>query len=68
MILLILLLFNLLNCSPMDCRPQGFSVHGIPQARILEWVAISFSRGSSLSRNRTYISCIGRQFFTAELL
>ena len=34
-------------CDPMDCSPPGFSVHGIPQARILEWVAISFSRGSS---------------------
>ena len=34
-------------CDPMDCSPPGSSVHGIPQARILEWVAISFSRGSS---------------------
>ena len=34
-------------CDPMDCSPQGSSVHGISQARILEWVAISFSRGSS---------------------
>ena len=34
-------------CNPMDCNPPGFSVHGILQARILEWVAISFSRGSS---------------------
>ena len=34
-------------CDPMDCSPPGFSVHGISQARILEWVAISFSRGSS---------------------
>jgi len=34
-------------CNPMDCSPPGFSVHGILQARILEWVAISFSRGSS---------------------
>ena len=32
-------------CQPMDCRPPGFSVQGISQARILEWVAISFSRG-----------------------
>ena len=32
-------------CSPMDCSPPGFSVHGISQARILEWVAISFSEG-----------------------
>ena len=34
-------------CGPMDCSPSGSSVHGILQARILEWVAISFSRGSS---------------------
>ena len=36
-------------CNPMDCSLPGSSVHGILQARILEWVAISFSRGSSLS-------------------
>ena len=41
----------------MDCSPLGFSVHGISQARILEWVAISFSRGSSWPRDRTAISC-----------
>ena len=34
-------------CNPMDCSPPGSSVHGILQARILEWVAISFSRASS---------------------
>ena len=34
-------------CNPMDCSLPGFSVHGIFQARVLEWVAISFSRGSS---------------------
>ena len=48
----------------MDCGLPGSSVHGILQARILEWVAISFSRGSSWSRNWTwisYVSCIGRQ-------
>ena len=39
--------------DPMDCRPTGSSVHGIFQARILEWVAISYSRGSSQPRNRT---------------
>ena len=50
-----------LFCYSMDCSPPGFSVHGISQARILEWVAISFSRGTSQARNRTYISCIGRQ-------
>ena len=50
--------------DPMDCIPPGSSVHGIFQARILQWVAISFSRGSSQPRHRTHISCvsyIGRQ-------
>ena len=46
-------------CNPMDYRLPGSSVHGILQARILEWVAISFSRGSSGPRDRTLISCIG---------
>ena len=46
----------------MDCNPPDSSVHETSQARILEQVAISFSRGSSQPRNRTYISCIGRQF------
>ena len=44
----------------MDCSPPGSSVHGIFQARILEWVAISFSRGSSRPRDGTCVSCIGR--------
>ena len=51
-------------CNPMDYSPPGSSVHGILQARILEWVAISFSRRSSLPRDRTcisYVSSIGRQ-------
>ena len=55
--------------DPMDCSPPGFSVRGILQARILEQVAISSSRGSSRPRDRTlisYISCIGKQFFTAS--
>ena len=42
----------------------GFSVHGILQARILEWVAIPFSRGSSLPRNGTQVSCTADRFFT----
>ena len=41
------LLLCLTLCDPMDCSPPGSSVHGILQARILEWVAIPFSRGSS---------------------
>ena len=48
----------------MDCSPQGSSVPGILQARILEWVAISFSRGSSRSRDRTWVSCIAGRCFT----
>ena len=45
-------------CDPLDCSPPGSSVHGILQARILEWVAISSSRGSSQPRDWTHISCI----------
>ena len=45
-------------CDPMDCSLPGSSVHGISQARILEWVAISSSRGSSQSRDQTHIFCI----------
>ena len=44
-------------CNIMDCSPTGFSVHGIFQARILEWVAISSSRRLSQPRDRTLISC-----------
>ena len=45
-------------CDPVDCSPPGSSIHGILQARILEWVAISFSRGSSQPRDRTHVSRI----------
>ena len=45
-------------CDPMDCSPPGSSVHGISQARILEWVAIPSSRGSSWCRNQTSVFCI----------
>ena len=51
-------------CSPMDRSPPGFSVHGILQARILEWFAIPFSKGSSRPRDRTQVSCIAGRFFT----
>ena len=47
-------------CDPMDCSPPGSSVHGILRARILEWVAISFSRGASWHRDWTWVSWIGR--------
>ena len=43
-------------CNPVDCSPPGSFVHGIVQARILEWIAIS--RGSSPPRDRTYVSCL----------
>ena len=45
-------------CDTLNCSPPGFSVHGISQARVLGWVAISFSRGSSQPRDRTQVSCI----------
>ena len=48
-------------CDPTDYSPLGSSVHGIFQARILEWVAISYSKGSSPPRDQTGVSCIGRQ-------
>ena len=51
-------------CDPTDWSPPGSSVHGILLVRILEWVAISFSRSSSLSRNWTQVSCIAGRFFT----
>ena len=53
-----------LFCHPKNCSPSGSSVHGISQARILEWVAIPFSRGSFWPRAQTQVSCvssIGRQ-------
>ena len=50
-------------CDPVDCSLPGFSVHGILQARILEWVAISFSRGSSQPRDRTRVSCTAGRCF-----
>ena len=52
------------DCDPMDCGPPGSSAHGILQARILERVAISFSRGSSQPRDRTQVSCTAGRFFT----
>ena len=51
-------------CDPMDCSPPGSSVHEIFQARILEWVAISFSRGSSQPRDQTRVSCTAGRFIT----
>ena len=51
-------------CDPMDCSPPGSSVHGILQARRLEWVAMPFSRGSSQPRDQTFVFCIAGRFFT----
>ena len=56
-------------CDPMDSSPPGSSVHGILQARILEWVAISFSRGSSQPRDRILIlasPALADEFFTTS--
>ena len=51
-------------CDPMDCRLSGSSDHGILQARILEWVAIPFSKGSSWPRDWTQVSHIVGRCFT----
>ena len=50
-------------CDPVDCIPLGSSDYEISQARMLEWVAIPFSRGSSWPRGRIHISCIAGRFF-----
>ena len=51
-------------CNPMDCSPSGSSVHGMLQARILEWVAISFSSVSSRPRDPTALPMLAGGFFT----
>ena len=51
--------------DPMNCSLPGSSVHGILQARLLEWVAVPFSRRSSQPRNKTGVSCIAGEFFTS---
>ena len=51
-------------CDPMDCSPAGSSVQGILQARMLEWVAISFSRESSALRDQAWVSCVAGRFST----
>ena len=50
-------------CNPMDCSPPGSSIHGILQARTLEWIAVPFSRGSSQPRDWTLVSCIAGRLF-----
>ena len=62
----LLMLAQSLSCvqlfvTPWPCSPPGFSVHGIFQARILEWAAISLPTGSSRTRDRTHVSYTGRQ-------
>ena len=56
----------LIFCNPMDYSPPGSSVHEISQARVLEQVAISFSRKSSQLRDRIHISCLAGRFFTTK--
>ena len=50
--------------DPTNCSLSGSSIHGIPQARILEWIAVPFSRGSSWPRDLTQVSCTTSRFFT----
>ena len=51
-------------CDPVDCSPPDSYVHGTLQARILKWVAVQFSRGSSWPKDQTWVSCIAGRFFT----
>ena len=53
-------------CNPVNCSPLDSSVHGISQTRILERVAIFFSRGSSRTSGQTHVSCLAGRFFTTE--
>ena len=53
-------------CGPMDCSPPGSSIHGILQARILEWVATYYSRASSQPKDWTHVFCIADRFFTTR--
>ena len=61
-----LLRYGWLLCDSMDYSLPGSPVHGISQPKILEWVAISFSRGSPPARDWTYITCLAGRFFTTE--
>ena len=55
-------------CHPMDYSPPGSSLHGISQAKILEWVAIYICRGSSPPRDWTWVFCIAGRFFTTWVI
>ena len=63
-VIVLVILSCLTLCNPMDYSPPGSSVHGILQARILEWIAIPFSRGSSWPRGWNRISCTASGIFT----
>ena len=56
---------KVIQSCPILCNPMDYAVHGILQARILEWVAFSFSRGSSQARDRAQVSCIAGRIFTS---
>ena len=55
------------SLRPMDCNLQASSIHGIVQARILEWFALSFYRGSSWPRDQTPVCCIAGRYLPSEL-
>ena len=60
---------NIMSLSPTLCDPMDYKLSGSSlQARILEWVAILFSRGSSCPKNQTWVSCIADRFFPSEAL
>jgi len=58
-------MWKLLSSVQLFVIPMNYTVHGIPQARTLEWVAFSFSRGSSQPRDWTQVSCIAGRFSTS---
>ena len=63
-LLFIIVKVKVAQSYPTLCSPMYYTVHGILQARILEWVAFPFSRGSSQPRDGTQVSCIAGRFFT----
>ena len=67
-IIAVFLLLSCVFCNSMGCSLPGFSVQGISQAKILEWLAISFSRRSSLPRDWARIFCLAGRFFSTEPL
>ena len=60
-----LLKVKVAQSSPTICDPMDYTIHGIHQTRILEWVAVPFSRGSSQPRGRTQVSHFAGRFFTS---